>query len=225
MKLHLLILILTNLTFQFDLLNLLNNNVSSSHQNYPQNNNNFLSNNFLPNPNMLNQNVQNIPNPNNNRATSLLDSFLNKSKNNTPPVNNSGGSSILNKIGGLLTNTNTPLDKCDFQIDLSKILKSMPIAATCKPLRMEFEDGINSNSKSVFASQQGEGAKLIRFLVRLEMISFIELAKNKNNIYQYLQDPSKINWKIGNSNDFLLGLDPKNSISCEKVKAAFAFVG
>lgn len=116
----------------------------------------------------------------------------------------------------------TPLDKCDFKINLKEILsEKFPLKAICKPMRLEFENGLDSRSKAVFACRQNEKGVDIDFMVYIEGESFLKF-KERKNFLEAISDPEVVYWKISNSTEFLDELDVRDSISCEKIKFAFS---
>lgn len=222
-----LVLLLISLTTQFDLSSLQsltqNNNLSSiinslTNQN-PQNQSQFQ------NQNIFNQNQYSNQRQNNNQFSNSRQPQNNNNRsqnNNSKPKKTSKTKSIFNGLKGIMSRKQTPISECTYIINLSKIIKNFPIKAECRPLIMEFEDGYNSRMKSIFACTQKSEKGTINLMVYLETKSFMDLAKNKNNIIKALNNPDIVYWKISNTKEFLDGFNPMNSISCEKIKMAFS---
>ena len=133
------------------------------------------------------------------------------------------GKNIFSNIGKIIKKEETPIDECDYKLDLSKVIKNFPVKAICQPLRIEFENGYNSKCKSVFYCTQNIRKGTIKFMVRLEIKSIADLAKNKSRIVDSLNNPDMVYYQIGNADkdDYMRDLDPSRSVSCEKIKIAF----
>ena len=207
-----LIILTTKQAFDFSQFQNLSSNLLKNFSNQNQNQNQNQNSRQFQNQNQIqyqNQ-FQNNNNNNNNNSSQLQQKLATR------------GKSIFSNLKNLVSQTDTPIDQCDYTLNLSDVIKNFPIKAQCKPLRMEFEDGYNSKSKSVFQCLQKSKKGTLKMMVYLEISSVKQLAKNKNKIFEALSDPRIIYWKVSNTSEFLDGLNPKNSISCEKVKFAFS---
>ena len=135
--------------------------------------------------------------------------------------NESKKRNIFSNIRSIIKKKETPINRCNYKIKISKVIKNFPVKATCKPLRVEFENGYNSRNISVFSCQQKLRLGNLNIFVRLEIESFLELARNKDRIIDSLNDPGMVFYQISNNNQFMEDFNPKLSISCEKIKIAF----
>ena len=168
------------------------------------------------------------------RLQSLLAKIRRQRKTNTPinSYNNSTSNHNINIPSSLMNTTpkrqshETSIENCNLKLNLQDIFKTFPLKAICKPMRIEFENGLNSSSRAVYSCiQKNDDLNLsLNFMIYIKSISLMGFKGNRVKIFEAMSDPSQIYWKVSNSDEFLDIMDPENSLSCEMIKFGFSLL-
>ena len=162
-----------------------------------------------------------------NRTNSELSALLAKLRKSSSVQNmrNSASQTYYNNIPKKRTGE-TSIENCNFKLNLREIFKTFPLNAVCKPMRMEFENGLNSVSQAVYSCiQKDENLGLeLNFMIYIKSVSLMSFRGNRVKIFEAMSDPSQIYWKVSNSNEFLDLMDPADSLSCEMIKFGFSLL-